>query len=502
MDELLDLDATAQGEHLRRGDISAVELIDAAIARVEKMNGRLNAVIAPAFERAREAAKNTTLPGPFGAVPFLMKDLGGQEANAPYCAGMRFLRDAGWVEKRDSFLTLRFRDAGLISLGRTNTPELGLMPTTEPASFGPTRNPWNLDHSAGGSSGGAAAAVAAGLVPLAHASDGGGSIRIPASSCGLIGLKPTRGRNSFGPGLGERWNGFSCEFVVSRSVRDSARLLDATAEPMPGDPYYAAPPQRPFANALDAAPPRLRIGVMSVAPRREAIHPECVAAVRHTAQLLAAAGHAVEDSHPPALDDAENPAAYVDVVAANVARALEVWGEAVGRPVADSDVEPLTWQMAQRGRALSAAALLARIEYTHGLGRRLAAWWEDGFDLLLTPTVGAPPPPIGYLEGTPEEPFRGIIRAAPLRDVHTALQHVRSAGDLRSPVPDARRSPRPADRLAARRRLRPRGPSLAGRRAARTDPALGRRAPVGRRGVKNLRPHSPILAPHSRSRSA
>lgn len=413
LDDVLDLDATAQAECLQRGDVSPLELVDASIARIERLNGTLNAVIAPAFERARAQARDGNLRGSFGAVPFLMKDLGGQEAGAPYCGGMRFLRDAGWTEKADSYLTQRFRDAGLISLGRTNTPELGLMATTEPEAFGPTRNPWNLEHGAGGSSGGAAAAVAARLVPVAHASDGGGSIRIPASSCGLIGLKPTRGRNSFGPGLGERWNGFSAEFVVSRSVRDTARLLDATSGPMPGDPYFAPPPVVPFAAACAQKLPRLRVGVMTAGPRGDAIDGECCAAVRHAAELIAGAGHTVEESYPKALDDTENTAAYVDIVAANAARALKTWGKLVGRPVGEHDVEPLTWQIAERGRSLSAPALLARIEHAHRLGRRLAEWWDSGFDLLLTPTVGAPPPPIGHLSSTPDEPFRGILRAAP-----------------------------------------------------------------------------------------
>jgi amidase len=412
-EEIVHLDATAQAELLRRGEVTSLELVDRAIARVERLDPELNAVIAPAFERAREVARNAQLVGPFGGVPFLMKDLGGQEAGAPYHAGMSVLKAAGWVESQDAHLTARFRAAGLISLGRTNTPELGLLPTTEPRAYGPTRNPWNQKYSAGGSSGGSAAAVAAGMVPLAHASDGGGSIRIPASTCGLVGLKPTRGRHSFGPGLGERWNGFSCEFVVTRSVRDAARLLDSTAGSMPGDPYSAAPPAQPFASALEAPPPPLRVGFMTSGPGGAEIHAECRAAVEHAARLLSGAGHEVREAHPEALDDGSNPATYVDIVAANTARALAAWGEAVGREVAESDVEPLTWMMAERGRSLSATDLLERIEYTHRLGRRLAAWWESGFDLLLTPTVGAPPPLIGFLDGTPEEPFRGLMRAAP-----------------------------------------------------------------------------------------
>lgn len=413
LDEIALLDATAQAEYLRRGEISPIELVEAAIARLERLDGQLNAVIAPALDRARAAARAATLTGPFGAAPFLMKDLGGQEAGAPYSAGMRFLKDAGWVEKEDSYLTQRFRSAGLISLGRTNTPELGLMPTTEPQAFGPTRNPWNPAYSAGGSSGGSAAAVAAGIVAIAHASDGGGSIRIPASMCGLVGLKPTRGRSSFGPGLGERWNGLSCEFAVTRSVRDSAYLLDATAGAMPGDPYFAPSPRRPYGSIVLEAPPRLRIGFTVAGPNGAGVHAECRAAVELGARLLADAGHAVEESHPDALDDPQNPAAYVDIVASNTAHALASWGEAVGRAITAADVEPLTWQMAERGRSLTAADLLARLEYTHRLGRRLAAWWESGFDILLTPTLGAPPPPIGHLSSTPDEPFRGLVRAAP-----------------------------------------------------------------------------------------
>src|SRR5262245_40545973 len=266
--DLSSLDATAQAALVRRGELSPRELVEAAVARLERLNPQLNAVIHPALERARAAAASRDLPdGPFRGVPFLMKDLGGAEAGAPCHCGMRFLRDAGWTEREDAYLTRRFRDAGMISLGRTNTPELALLPTTEPEAYGPTRNPWSLAHSAGGSSGGAAAAVAAGIVPVAHASDGGGSIRGPASMCGLVGLKPTRGRNSFGPALGERWSGFSAEFVVTRSVRDAAALLDVTAGPMPGDPYFAPPPARPFATAIAQRPPALSVGFLSGEPR-------------------------------------------------------------------------------------------------------------------------------------------------------------------------------------------------------------------------------------------
>src|SRR5262245_1383974 len=411
--DLAALDATAQAELVRRGDVAARELVDAAIARLERLNPQLNAVIHPALERARAAAAAPLPDGPVRGVPFLVEGIGGSEAGAPYHCGMRFLRDAGWIEREDTYLTRRFRSAGLVSLGRTNMPELALLPTTEPEVYGATRNPWNPTHSAGGSSGGSASAVAAGIVPAAHASDGGGSIRGPASMCGLVGLKPTRGRNSFGPALGERWSGFSVEFVVTRSVRDAAALLDVTAGAMPGDPYTAPPPRQPFASAATSPPAPLRVGILRGAPRQVETHPECLAAVDHAARLLGDLGHHVEEAHPPALDEPEHVLAYVGIVSANVARALEAWGERVGRPAGERDVEPLTWVLAERGRAASATELLATIESVHAFGRRLASWWDGGFDLLVTPTQAAPPPALGYLSSTPEEPLRAFMRSAP-----------------------------------------------------------------------------------------
>jgi len=410
VDSLAGLDATAQAELVRKGEISPRELVDAAIARVERVDPALRSVIHPAFDEARRA---TAADGPFRGVPVLIKDIGGAEAGRPYCAGMRFLKDAGWREPADAYLTQSLKAAGLVSIGRTSTPELALLPTTEPDAFGPTRNPWNTEHSSGGSSGGAAAAVAAGLVPVAHASDGGGSIRIPAAHCGLVGLKPSRGRNSFGPQLGERWNGLSAEFMVTRSVRDAAALLDVTSGARPGDPYVAPPPARPFAREPGASPGRLRIGVMRAAPRGIPLDPDCLAAVDRAARVLADLGHVVEESHPAALDDHEVVQHYVTVVSSNVARALEAWAGKVGRPIPPDGVETLTAALAERGRGTTAADLLATLEYVHAYGRRLAEWWQGGFDLLLSPTTAAPPPAIGYLTSTPEEPLRAFVRAAP-----------------------------------------------------------------------------------------
>jgi len=412
-DELARLDAVAQAELVRRGKISPRELIEAAIARVERLNPQLNAVIHPALERARREAAGALPDGPLCGVPFLMKDIGGPEAGEPHHAGMRLMRDLDYRPGEDGYLTAKLRAAGLVSLGRTNTPELALLPTTEPDAFGPTRNPWNLGHSAGGSSGGAAAAVAAGLVPAAHASDGGGSIRGPASMCGLVGLKPTRGRCSFGPGLGERWSGFSCELAVTRSVRDTAVLLDVCGGAMPGDPYFAPPPFRPFVSEVSTDPGPLRIGFLLGAPRGMQTHPECLTAVERAARLLESLGHRVEQSHPAALDEADSVLLYVTIVQTNVARALEVAAERIGRPVVADDVEPLTWALAENGRAVSGPKLIETVEKFHAFGRRLASWWSGGFDLLLTVTQAAPPPEIGFITSTREEPFRAFLRAAP-----------------------------------------------------------------------------------------
>jgi amidase len=418
-DELAWLDAVAQAERVRRREATPLELVDAAIARIEKLDPRLNAVILPAFERAREEARRLArdpdlASRPLPGVPFLMKDLGGQEAGAPHHMGMKCLKRAGWVEAADSHLAGRVRAAGLVSLGRTNTPELALLPTSEPEAYGPTRNPWDLEASAGGSSGGAAAAVAAGLVPIAHASDGGGSIRIPASHCGLVGLKPTRGRSSFGPALGERWSGFSCELVVTRTVRDTAVALDVIGGAMPGDPYVAPPPARRYASEVGADPGRLRVGLLAGPPREGVrVDPECAEAARRAARALEGLGHQVEEAHPEAYEDVGCARAYVTVVACNVARALDAVGEKLGRALEADDVEATTWALAGIGRATPVTQYLATLEWVHRFGRRMAAWWESGFDLLLTPTVAEPPPRLGEFASPPDVPLRGFLRAAP-----------------------------------------------------------------------------------------
>ncbi len=407
------MDATAQADLVRRGEVSPTELVDAAIAQVEALDPKLNAVVIPTLEKARRQAEDPALPyGPFRGVPFLLKDLGGQSEGDPFYAGLKFLKDAGWTEKADSYFTAKLRAAGFCFLGRTNTPELGLMPTTEPAIFGPSHNPWNLDHSPGGSSGGSAAAVAAGMVSVAHASDGGGSIRIPAANCGLVGLKPTRGRNSFGPGAGERWAGFSAEHIVSRSVRDTAAVLDVVSGRMPGDPYAAPPPAAKFATFARPGE-RRRIGLMIEGPRGIEVDPECAQAAEKAARALEAEGHTVEIAHPEALHDPTGVSAYVTIVASSVAFMLDVFGQKVGRSVTEDDVEPLTWAMAHVAREYSAAKYIEAVDTVYAFSRRVASWWEQGFDLLLTPTTAAPPPRLGQLAQSKEEPFAPFAQAAP-----------------------------------------------------------------------------------------
>jgi amidase len=419
-DELASLDATSQAELVRSGQLSALELVDAAIARLERHNPAINAVIHPCLERARKRARSLqrqssySALASFGGVPMVMKDVGGSEAGEPYHAGMKLLKEAGYRESFDSYFTQKLRAAGFISIGRTNMPELAILPTSEPEAYGPTRNPYDTRFSSGGSSGGSAAAVAAGIVPVAHASDGGGSIRGPASMCGLVGLKPTRARCSFGPATGERWSGLSAEFMVTRSVRDCAALLDILAGAMPGDPYVAPPQHRPYIQEVGAIPGVLRIGVMRVAPRGGAVHAECLAAVDAMAKTLEGLGHHLEEAHPPALDEAEAGIHWFSIVACNIARTLAAWGQKLNRDVTSSDVEPLTWALAEVGRTMAAPQWLGTIEYMHSYGRRLRSFWDaDGFDLLLTPVQALTPPELGYISSTPEEPLRAILRAPP-----------------------------------------------------------------------------------------
>ncbi len=412
-DHLAFLDATAQADLVRRREIRPAELVEASIARIERLNPTLNAVIHPLFEKARAQASAADLPdGPFRGVPFLMKDMFGYTAGDPYHMGLRLLRDRNFVTPHDTYLAAKLRASGLIFLGRTNTPELGTLPTTEPDAYGPSRNPWDIGRTTGGSSGGSAAAVASGMVAAAHANDGGGSIRIPASACGLVGLKPSRGRTSFGPDVGEAFGGLVAEGVVSRSVRDTAALLDVIAGPMPGDPYTAPPPPEPFLAAIATDPRRLRIGVLTTSPCGIcATDPDCVAAAEATARLLESLGHDVAISHPAALDEPEMWQHFTVMYATHHARLHDLLAVLTDVRLGPSDVDAINWTLAEMGRTLSAAQYIFTLDWLHGYGRRMASWWRDGFDLLLTPTLTEPPPALGTFAPAPEDPTAAGFRA-------------------------------------------------------------------------------------------
>ena len=391
--DYVDHDALGLAALVAARKASPAELLDAAIARCEAVNPQLNAVVHLMREEAQRVAAGP-LEGPFAGVPLLLKDLILLYEGAPTSNGSRFWR--GFVADHDSTLTQRLRKAGFVVFGKTNSPEMGINAETAPAALGPTRNPWSLAHSAGGSSGGAAAAVAAGIVPLAHATDGGGSIRIPASACGLFGLKPTRARNPSGPDVGEGWAGMSTAHCVSRSVRDSAALLDATHGPAPGDPYAAPPPARPFAQEIGADPGRLRIALMTQPPADVAIDPECAAAAREAAQLCESLGHFVEEARPD-YDHAALERAMWTIVCVNLRNALEMRGQALGRAPTAEDVELATWQGAERGRAASAMDYVRAVNILHGLSRRLAGFFER-WDAILSPTLASPPLPLNTID--------------------------------------------------------------------------------------------------------
>jgi amidase len=412
-DELAELDALAQADLVHRGLVSPAELVDAAIARVERLDGDLNAVIHRRFDRAREEAARVT-PGeaPFAGVPMVVKDLGCAMAGEPHHKGIRVLRDLGYLAPADSALYRRFRAAGFVVIGRTNTPEMGSTITTEPLAYGPTRNPWALDHSPGGSSGGSAAAVAAAMVPVAHGNDGGGSIRIPASACGLVGLKPSRGRVSQAPDVGESWAGATIDGVLTGTVRDAAAVLGVIAGYEPGDPYTAPPFVRPLIEEVGADVGTLRIGVLDhpLLPGSEG-HPECAAAVALAARLLEGLGHHVEESWPEAMEEQDFPRRYLTIIAANTAFDLAELASLIGREPGEGDLEPDNLTLGAIGRSVSASDYLSAVSEMHAWSRRMLSWWHGpagsgdplgagaGFDLLLTPTQAMPPPLIGHLAG-------------------------------------------------------------------------------------------------------
>jgi amidase len=411
-EDLARLDATAQADLIRRGEASPVELVDAAIERIEAANGDLNAVIHKLYDEGREAAAAELPEGPFKGVPFLLKDLGAAFAGQPLHMGMQYLKDADFRSPVDTYLAQRFKQAGFVTIGKTNTPELGILPTTEPKAYGPSRNPWDTTRSTGGSSGGSAAAVASGMVPVAHANDGGGSIRIPASECGLVGLKPTRQRISEGPVIGDNMSGLTAELVVSKSVRDTAAILDAVHGPAPGDPYVAPAPSRPYTEEVGADPGKLRIGLLTEPLMNAEPNAVVAEAARDAAQLLESLGHVVEESHPTGFEEMDVVETFLTRWMAGQAATFDQLQVVIGREIGPGDVEPLTWALAEEGRRRSAAQYLIAVGRHQLISRMIAGWFESGFDLLLTPTLGEPPPPLGSFDDSGEDPVAALMRGA------------------------------------------------------------------------------------------
>ena len=400
-DELAFLDATAQAELVRKKEIQPIELVEAAIERIERLNPTLNAVVTPMYDIARRATAGALPQGPFTGVPFLLKDILAFYSGVPISLGSKLLRD--FVPDHDSELVVRLKQAGLIVVGKTNLPEFGLLPTTEPQVFGPARNPWDTGRTTGGSSGGAAAAVASGMIPMAHANDGGGSIRIPASCCGVFGLKPTRARNPLGPDFGDIFSGMVVEHAVTRSVRDSAALLDATSGPDVGDPYWAPPPADRFAREIGRDPGRLRIAYTTEADTGIPAHADCVAAVEDAVKLCADLGHTVAETKPK-IDGEQVVLSFKTVWTAGLASTLKMIG------AQKEQVERTTWAVNEIGSQYSATDYILALQAIQTLSRDVARFFED-YDVLLTPTLAEPPLPLGTFDSAADNPLKGFQRA-------------------------------------------------------------------------------------------
>jgi amidase len=404
------MDATDQAALVARGDATPLELLDAAVERIERIDPTLNAVVIRWFDHARAIAASAELPaGPFRGVPFLLKDLFATMAGQRISNGNVALKNATTISPIDTTLVSRYKAAGLVIAGRTNSPELGSVPTTEPLAWGPTRNPWDTTRTSGGSSGGAAAAVASGMVPFAHASDGGGSIRIPASCCGLVGLKPSQGRITFGPARNE--SGLGVEHCVSRTVRDSAALLDATCGPGIGDTVMAPPPRRAYMDELGAEPGRLRIGLLDHHPQGGHVEQECTDAAQSAAKLLESLGHLVEPAWPAALEDTSFASQFGALWSTNMGVSLAMFEEIVGRPLNDDEFEPMNRAQADFARLFSSIDYARAQAAVAQFRRDVQAWWTQGWDLLLTPTLAQVPVPLGTFANNSDSPMMPLARA-------------------------------------------------------------------------------------------
>jgi amidase len=389
-------DALDQAALVRRGEVTSAELLEAAIARAEALNPQLNSITRPLYAQARAAVSGRLPEGLYTGVPFLLKDIGASFKGVPTSAGSRLFNTQ--PAAYDSEVTLRLKAAGLVIFGKTNTPEFGSLPTTEPLLTGPTHNPWSLSHSAGGSSGGSAAAVAARIVPAAHGTDGAGSIRIPASCCGVVGLKPTRARITGAPDVGESIGGISSQGVITVTVRDSAALLDCLRGPSPGDPYYAEPPVVPYVQAIAQPVRRLKIAMTAHSLIGTKVHPDCVAATLDAAKLCEAQGHIVIEDAPP-LDGATFYKHYRRFWPLTAARTIHRVDRQRGRRDAIEEVEPFSRYLYEESKGISALDFIVDQQWFQATTRAFGRWFvERGYDVWLTPTLGLPPPQLGFFD--------------------------------------------------------------------------------------------------------
>jgi amidase len=401
-DELASLDATGQAELVRTGQLRPEDLVLAAIDRIERLNPVLNAVVTTDFDRALEAARTLGSSGPFAGVPYLLKDLVAEAPGVRFTEGSRFLAEN--VSSVESELVRRLRRAGLVILGKTNTPEFGMAPTVEGELFGAAHNPWDLSRTTAGSSGGSAAAVAAGLVPAAHGNDAGGSLRFPASACGVFGFKPTRARVPLGPLYGDAFGGWAIEHALTRSVRDSAAMLDATSGPQPGDPYAAPAPLRAFADEVAREPGRLRLAWTSRTPDGRPVHPDCLAALHQAVALCEGLGHEVVERDLVELTP-EVGRAIGTSYSAGMTWIVDYWARLIGREPREDELEPYTWAFWQRGRRVTAGQYLLAVTDLQAFARRVACAMET-IDAWVWPTLAQPPLPLGEMTSTREDPLR------------------------------------------------------------------------------------------------
>jgi amidase len=422
-------DGIGLAELVAKKKVKPIELLDEAIARAEALNPKLNAIVYKDYERARDAAKGKLPKVAFSGVPFLLKDILAMAQGVPTRQASRFMPPIPWPH--DSTLVRKFKQAGLVSFGKTNVPEFGLVPTTESKLYGAAHNPWDLSRSTGGSSGGSGAAVAAGIVPLAHANDGGGSIRIPASCCGLVGLKPTRGRSSNGPEFGEVIDGLGVDLVVSRSVRDTAAALDAVSGYEPGDPYSATPAPASYLAAMKRKPKKLRIAFSTKKLDGRPLHADCVAAVKRAAKICADLGHEVEEASPT-LDQAALIPVFMALWSANLAAGIDTIAMLTGQTPSSDLFEGLTWGLYEEGKKISATQYLMAKNSMNMASREMGRFHET-YDFWLSATLGEPPVKLGFFdmeERDPQKSFAPLIDYVPF----TAMQNVTGQPAINLPL--------------------------------------------------------------------